>query len=72
MVGVLWLGAHDVLAGRMTGGQLSQFVLYAVLGASSLGQLSEVWSEISAAAGAAGRLAEILATTPVIAAPARR
>jgi ATP-binding cassette subfamily B protein len=71
VVGVLWLGAHDVLAGRMTGGQLSQFVLYAVLGASSLGQLSEVWSEISAAAGAAGRLAEILATTPLIAAPAQ-
>ena len=64
VVGVLWLGAHDVLAGRMTGGQLSQFVLYAVLGASSLGQLSEVWSEISAAAGAAGRLSEILATVP--------
>ncbi len=71
VVGVLWLGAHDVLAGRMTGGQLSQFVLYAVLGASSLGQLSEVWSEISAAAGAAGRLAEILATAPLIAAPAQ-
>ncbi|HUO55015.1 MAG TPA: ABC transporter transmembrane domain-containing protein [Rhodoblastus sp.] len=71
VVGVLWLGAHDVLAGRMTGGQLSQFVLYAVLGASALGQLSEVWSEISAAAGAAGRLAEILATEPQIAAPAQ-
>ncbi len=60
VVGVLWLGARDVLAGVMTAGQLSQFVLYAVLGASSLGQLSEVWSEISAAAGAAGRLSEIL------------
>jgi ATP-binding cassette subfamily B protein len=70
VVGVLWLGAHDVLAGRMTGGQLSQFVLFAVLGASSLGQLSEVWNEISAAAGAAGRLAEILASKPLIAAPA--
>jgi ATP-binding cassette, subfamily B, bacterial len=70
VVGVLWLGAHDVLAGRMTGGQLSQFVLFAVLGASSLGQLSEVWNEISAAAGAAGRLAEILAAQPLIAAPA--
>ena len=69
VVGVLWLGAQDVLAGRMTGGQLSQFVLYAVLGASALGQLSEVWSEISAAAGAAGRLAEILRIQPQIAAP---
>ena len=41
VVGVLWFGAHDVLTGQMSGGQLSQFVLYAVLGASSsLGQLS--------------------------------
>jgi ATP-binding cassette subfamily B protein len=68
---VLWLGAQDVLAGRITGGLLSQFVLYAVFGASSLGQLSEVWSEISAAAGAAGRIAEILAIKPKIAAPAQ-
>jgi ATP-binding cassette subfamily B protein len=71
VVGVLWLGARDVLAGRMTGGLLSQFLLYAVLAASSLGQLSEVWAEISAAAGAAGRLAEILATQPRIKAPAQ-
>ncbi|WP_294537542.1 ABC transporter transmembrane domain-containing protein [uncultured Rhodoblastus sp.] len=69
VVGVLWLGARDVLAGRMTGGQLSQFLLYAVLGASSLGQLSEVWSELSAAAGAAGRLAEIMAIPSRIVAP---
>ena len=55
VVVVLWLGARDVLAGNMTAGTLSQFVLYAVLGASALGQLSEVWSEISAAAGSAGR-----------------
>jgi ATP-binding cassette subfamily B protein len=69
VVGVLWLGAHDVLLGRMTGGQLSQFVLYAVLGASSLGQLSEVWNEVSTAAGAAGRIGELLAVKPVIIAP---
>ncbi|WP_158807156.1 ABC transporter transmembrane domain-containing protein [Beijerinckia sp. L45] len=69
VVGVLWLGAHDVLLGRMTGGQLSQFVLYAVLGASSLGQLSEVWNEVSTAAGAAGRIGELLAVRPVIVAP---
>ena len=67
---VLWYGAHDVLTRRMTGGQLSQFVLYAVLGASSLGQLSEVWSEIVAAAGAAGRIGELLAVQPRIVAPA--
>lgn len=69
VVVVLWLGAHDVLAGRMTGGLLSQFVLFAVLGAGALGQLSEVWAEISAAAGAAGRIAEILALEPKIVAP---
>ena len=47
IVGVLWLGAQDVLSGRMSSGLLSQFVLYAVLGASSLGELSSVWSEVS-------------------------
>ena len=70
VVAVLWLGAHDVMSGRISGGLLSQFVLYAVFGASALGQLSEVWNEISAAAGAAGRLSEILAIEPRIAAPA--
>ncbi len=70
VVGVLWLGARDVLAGRMTGGELSQFVLFAVLAASSLGQLSEVWNEIAAAAGAAGRISELLAVRPRIVAPA--
>ena len=69
VVAVLWLGAHDVLAGKMSGGKLSQFVLYAVLAASSLGQLSEVWSEIVAAAGAAGRIGELLAVRPQIVAP---
>lgn len=66
---VLWVGATEVFAGRMSGGRLSQFVLYAVLAASSLGQLSEVYGDISAAAGAAGRLGEILATKPAITAP---
>ncbi len=69
VVAVLWLGAHDVMAGRITGGLLSQFVLYAVFGAGALGELSQVWSEMSAAAGAAGRLAEILAMVPHIVAP---
>ena len=69
VVGVLWLGAQDVLAGEMTAGRLSQFVLYAVFGASSLGQLSEVYGELAQAAGAAERLAEILAAEPAIAKP---
>jgi ATP-binding cassette, subfamily B, bacterial len=66
---VLWLGAHDVLAGRMSGGLLSQFVLFAVLAATSLGELSQVWSEAAAAAGAAGRISELLAIEPLIVAP---
>lgn len=69
IVGVLWFGAQDVLADRMTGGLLSQFVLYAILAASALSELSQVWGEISAAGGAAGRIAEILAVQPNIVAP---
>jgi ATP-binding cassette subfamily B protein len=69
VVVVLWIGAQDVIAGRMSAGLLSQFVLYAVLAASSLGQLSEVWAELSAAAGASERLAGILRTPAVIVAP---
>ena len=69
VVGVLWYGAQDVLAGEMTAGRLSQFVLYAVFAASSLGQLSEVYGELAQAAGSAERLAEILAAEPAIAAP---
>ncbi|MBV9077447.1 MAG: ATP-binding cassette domain-containing protein, partial [Methylobacteriaceae bacterium] len=70
IVGVLWWGAQDVLGGQMSAGRLSQFLLYAVFAASSLGQLSEVYGELSAAAGAAERLGEILAAEPAIAAPA--
>ncbi len=69
IVGILWWGAQDVLAGEMTSGRLSQFVLYAVFAASALGQLSEVYGELSAAAGAAERLGEILAAESAIAAP---
>ncbi|RYE35501.1 MAG: ATP-binding cassette domain-containing protein [Hyphomicrobiales bacterium] len=69
VVCVLWVGATEVFDGRMTGGRLSQFILYAVLAASSLGQLSEVYGDISAAAGASSRLGEILVLKPAIAAP---
>jgi ATP-binding cassette subfamily B protein len=71
VVVVLWLGAQEVVAGQMTGGTLSQFVLFAVFGAGALGQLSEVWNEVSQAAGAAGRIGEILAVKPRIVAPPR-
>jgi ATP-binding cassette, subfamily B, bacterial len=70
VVMVLWLGAQSVIDHSMTGGALSQFVLFAVLGASSLGQISEVWSEVSQAAGAAARIGELLAARPRIVAPA--
>jgi ATP-binding cassette subfamily B protein len=70
VVFVLWLGAREVIAHRMTGGALSQFVLFAVFGAGSLGQLSEVWNEVSQAAGAAGRIGEIMGVKPRIVAPA--
>ncbi len=69
VVVVLWLGAQDVVAGRMSGGTLLQFVLYAVFGAGALGQLSEVWNEVSQAAGAAARIGDLLAVKPRIAAP---
>ncbi|MFZ4787757.1 MAG: ABC transporter transmembrane domain-containing protein [Beijerinckiaceae bacterium] len=71
VVGVLWWGAQEVLTNRMSGGRLSQFVLYAVFSAGALGELSQVWGEISAAAGAAGRLADILSIAPRIQAPAQ-
>ncbi len=69
IVGVLWIGALDVQAGRMSAGELSQFVIYAVLLASSAGALSELWGEVQRAAGATERLMEILATEPEIRAP---
>ena len=69
VVGVLWLGAQAVLAGTMTGGELAQFVLYAVFVAGAVGALSEVWSEVQRAAGATERLMEILASQPEITAP---
>jgi ATP-binding cassette subfamily B protein len=71
VVVVLWVGAQDVIAERITAGRLSQFVLYAVLAAAGLGQLSEMWGEVSQASGAAERLFEILAVRPIIVAPAQ-
>ena len=68
---VLWVGAQDVLAGDITPGRLGQFVLYAVFAAGGLGELSQVWGEISQASGAAERLSEILAVRPAIRSPAR-
>lgn len=69
IVAILWLGAKDVLDGTLTAGTLSQFVLYATLAATSMGELSQVWGEIQLAAGAAERLGELLDTRPQIVAP---
>jgi len=70
VVVILWVGAQDVLGGRTTPGTLGQFILYAVFAASGLGQLSEVWGELSQASGAAERLSELLAVAPEIKAAA--
>ncbi len=71
IVGVLWYGASSVVTGEMTGGRLGQFVIYALFAAGALGELSEVWSELNAAAGAAERLTEILAVSPAITSPTK-
>jgi ATP-binding cassette, subfamily B, bacterial len=67
---ILWIGSHDVLTGTISPGRLGQFVLYAAFAAASLGQLSEVWGEVSAASGASERLFEILRVKSQITAPA--
>ncbi len=67
---VLWIGAKDVTTGAMSGGELAAFVYYAIMTAGAVGALSEVWGELQRAAGATGRLSELLATDPLITAPA--
>lgn len=67
---ILWIGGHDVLAGRMTAGQLSAFIFYAVMVATAVGAISEVFGQLKRAAGASERIRELLATPTDIAAPA--
>ena len=67
---ILWVGGHDVFAGRLTAGELSAFVFYAFVVAGGAGTISEVWGELQRAAGATERLMEILDTRPRISAPA--
>ena len=67
---ILWVGGHDVLEGRLSAGELSAFVFYAAIVASSVGALAEVLGELQRAAGATERLIELLDTRPAIAAPA--
>jgi ATP-binding cassette subfamily B protein len=66
---VLWVGAHQVLAGTLSFGQLSQFLLYAGYMGIAAASLSEMWGEVQRAAGAMERLAELAAAEPIIKAP---
>jgi ATP-binding cassette subfamily B protein len=66
---ILWLGSHAVLTGDMTGGQLGQFLMYAMVVGSSAAALSSLWGEIQRAAGAMERLSELLQAEPAIQAP---
>ena len=64
IVFVLWIGARQVTAGAISLGELTQFVLYAVLIAGSIGALSETWSDLQRAAGATERLVELMQAEP--------
>jgi ATP-binding cassette subfamily B protein len=66
---VMWIGGKAVFAGEMSAGELSAFVFYAVIGASSVGALSEIWGDVQRAAGAAERLMQLLATEPTVKTP---
>ncbi|WP_440976797.1 ABC transporter transmembrane domain-containing protein [Pseudoxanthomonas winnipegensis] len=68
---VLWSGAHDVIAGRMSAGTLAQFVLYALIGGGSVGSLAEVWNELQRAAGGMGRIGELLDESARVRPPAQ-
>ncbi|HVN34709.1 MAG TPA: ABC transporter transmembrane domain-containing protein [Casimicrobiaceae bacterium] len=68
---ILWIGGHDVVAGRLSPGALSAFVFYAVIVAAAVGTISEVFGELQRAAGATERLFELLEVEPEIRAPDR-
>jgi len=69
VVSVLWIGGRDVMAGRITPGELSSFLFYSVVVAGSIGALSEVVGDLQRAAGAAERMIELLQEKPVITSP---
>lgn len=68
---VLWLGAQDVIAGRMSPGALLQFVLLSVFAAGAVGALGESWGDVQKAAGAMERIDELMRAQTAIAAPER-
>ena len=66
---ILWIGGHDVVAGKLSAGQLSAFVFYAAIVAGAVGTISEVIGDLQRAAGATERLFELLGIEPEIRAP---
>jgi ATP-binding cassette subfamily B protein len=66
----LWVGGLEVVQGRLSGGALSAFVFYAVLVATSITSMSELWGEVQRAAGSASRISELLEEKPGVSAPA--
>jgi len=68
---VLWVGAHAVIRGEMSGGQLGQFLLFAIYAAVAAASLSEMWGELQRAAGAMERLIELREAMPRILPPER-
>ena len=68
---MLLVGLHDVIAHRITGGDLVAFIFYGVLVGGGVGSLSEVWGDLQRAAGATERLMELLHEVPAIRAPAK-
>ncbi len=70
IVGVMWIGARDVISGTLSAGELGQFILYALLVAGAVGALTEIWTQAQQAAGATERLVEILDSEADIKPPA--
>jgi ATP-binding cassette, subfamily B, bacterial len=70
IIAVLWTGAHDVIAGRMSGGDIAAFILYAMFVGGAVGALTEVWGDVLRAVGASSRLEELLGTKSAIIVPA--
>ena len=66
---VLWSGAHDVVAQRMSAGTLGQFLLYAMFGGGSVGALAEVWNDVQRAAGGMGRINDLMMERAALVAP---
>ena len=69
VVGVLWIGVHDIRSNAISAGELAQFVIYAILVAGSASALSEIWGELQRAAGATERLVELLQAQDTVTEP---